>query len=354
MTNSNTSTDSAPTTVMAAEIAEQPQRLAQLMRRAEDGQFARAAEAIDVQRRPFAVIAARGTSDHAAIYLKHLLEVKLGIVVALASPSVFTVYRRSLRVEGALWIAISQSGGSPDLVEATRSARESGAFTVAVTNAADSDLARAVHLTIDIEAGPERAVPATKSYTSELLACWLLAEAMAGRDGSGAAGLPARAAAAVAAPLPDGLVARLQDADRLVLVGRGYSYPTALEGALKFVETAHLGAQGFSGADLLHGPIGAVSAGDPVLAIVPEGPAGVSLLPVLDSLRAADADLTVVGSHRPDGFDGTLLPAGEDLPEDLAAITQIIPLQRLACELALARGLNPDAPRGLNKITRTR
>ncbi|MFD4407690.1 SIS domain-containing protein [Nocardia sp. NPDC058499] len=354
MTKSSTPAYSAPATAMATEIAEQPQRLAQLLRQAEDGTFARAAAAVDGQRRPFAVIAARGTSDHAAIYLKHLLEVKLGIVVALASPSVFTVYQRTLRVEGALWIAISQSGGSPDLVEATRSARHAGAFTLAITNAADSDLAGAVHLALDIEAGPERAVPATKSYTSELLACWLLVEAMAGRDGEAAAALPERAETVVTAPVPGDLVARLSDANRLLLVGRGYSFPTALEGALKFVETAHLAAQGFSGADLLHGPIGAVNAGDPVLAIVPEGPAGTSLLPVLDKLRAADAHLTVVASGRPAGFDGPLVQAGEGLPEDLAAITQIIPLQRLACELALARGLNPDAPRGLNKITKTR
>ncbi|WP_220472081.1 SIS domain-containing protein [Tomitella gaofuii] len=354
MTSDSATEGGAPATAMAAEIAEQPERLAALLQRADGGMFTAAADAVDVERRPFAMIAARGTSDHAAVYLKHLLEVKTGIAVALASPSVFTVHRRSLRLDGALWIAISQSGGSPDLVEATRSARASGALTVAVTNAAGSDLASVAHLALDVGAGPEHAVPATKSYTSELLACWLLVEAMAGRDGAGAADLPEMASAAVAEPVPADLVAGLRDAGRLLLVGRGYSYPTALEGALKLVETAHLAAQGYSGADLLHGPIGVVNAGDPALVIMPDGPGGASLVPVLTRLRDAKADLTVLGPRRPDGFGGRLVRTRAGVPEDLSAIAQIIPLQKLACELAQARGLDPDAPRGLAKITRTR
>lgn len=338
---------------MSSEIAEQPERLARMLEPAIRADFADLAHEINVDSRRFAVVAARGTSGHAAQYLKHLLEVKLGLPTVTASPSVSTLHDADQRLDGAVWIAISQSGGSPDLVEATRRARAGGALTIAITNTPGSALADAAHRTVDLGVGPELAVVATKTYTAELLACWLLVEAMSGGDGGAAQALPDRVADAVAGPGLGAVVERYRSASRLVLVGRGYSAPTAREGALKLMESAHLFAHAFSGADFLHGPIAVLDAGDPVLVVQSDGVGGRALEPVLDRLASIGADVTLVSPAPPATPGVTHIDCGGGLPEDLAAITQIVPLQRLALDLAVARGLDPDVPRGLAKVTRT-
>jgi glucosamine--fructose-6-phosphate aminotransferase (isomerizing) len=336
--------------LMRAEIAEQPAVLAAAAVDCE--QALAAGEVLRGLRPRFVLLAARGTSDHAALYAKYLVEVALGVPAGLASPSTLTVYGARPDLRDVLLVAVSQSGGSPDLVETARRARACGARVLAVTNAPASDLA-AVDLHVDVKAGPEHAVAATKTYTAELLALWLVVEAWRGGDVRRAEGVAAEAthhlerAGEVA-----GLARQLAATDRLVVTARGYSYPTAREAALKLMETTYVSAHAFSGADLMHGPVAMVSRDLPVLAVAPAGAGARALAPVLAALRERGAELTVVGADalREPGERGYSL---REVDEDLSPISDIVPLQLLALEAAIARGLDPDRPRGLRKVTRT-
>lgn len=347
--------------LMRAEIAEQPEALQRLL---DHGRAAvtEVARAVDRSRPRFVLIAGRGTSDHAALYAKYLFEVRLGLPCGLASPSTLTAYGVRPRFEDVLWVAVSQSGGSPDLVDSTALAGKAGAVTVAVTNAPGSPLAAAAELQLDVLAGPERAVAATKSYTCQLLAVHLLVDALAGGDGSAAAELPATLADLLADQAATGAVTALAQryrfVERLVTTGRGYAYPTAREAALKLMETSYVSAHAFSGADLMHGPMAMIDQDRPVIAIAGHGPGGAALDPVLARLHERGADVLLVADERLlsgwAGQRGTVelpLPA---VAEDLAPIVQIVPLQLLAREIAVARGYDPDAPRGLAKVTLTR
>ena len=330
-----------PGALMAEEIAEQPDVLDRLLLLGSTA-AAEVRRAIDRYRPRFVLLAARGTSDHAALYAKYLAEIHLQLPAGLASPSSFTVYGARPDMRGVLFLAASQSGGSPDLLEATEVARSCGALTVAVTNNPDSALASAAAHHVDVHAGVERAVAATKTYTAELLALYLL---LAGAD---AAGLPGAAARTLAhAGAAHDAAHRLANVDRLVVTARGYSYPTAREGALKLMETSYLAAQAFSGADLLHGPLAMLGPDVPVIAITSPGRSAAALAPVLERLTDADVPLLRVGPR-----DG--LPVETDgLPEALTPILEILPLQQLAWRLAIDRGGDPDAPRLLSKVTET-
>jgi glutamine---fructose-6-phosphate transaminase (isomerizing) len=247
-----------------------------------------------------------------------------------------------------LVVAVSQSGGSPDLLEVVRVAREQGALTLAVTNAPGSALAGAAELHLDLDAGRERAVAATKTYTAELLALLMLVSAVEGPLVE--PGLPDLAHDLLADNTAVDLAGRYRFAGQFVTTGRGYAYPTARETALKLMETSYLAALAFSGADLLHGPVAMADADVPVLAVVGAGPGGRSMTEVLDRLGERQADLVVVGPSAPAGALHVPTPAVE---EHLAPLLDILPLQRLALALALTRGLDPDAPRGLRKVTAT-
>jgi len=245
-------------------------------------------------------------------------------------------------------VAVSQSGGSPDLVEVVRVAREQGALTLAITNAPGSPLSEAAELHLDLDAGPERAVAATKTYTAELLALLLLVSAIRQEEVPG--DLPELAGALLRDDTAVELADRYRFAGQLVTTGRGYAYPTARETALKLMETSYLAALAFSGADLLHGPVAMADADVPVLAVVGAGPGGRSMDEVLAKLGERRADLVVVGPSAPAGALHLPTPS---VDEHLAPLLDILPLQRLALALALARGLDPDAPRGLRKVTAT-
>lgn len=336
--------------LMQAEIAEQPQALTRLL--AAPCPIADVAARIRAAAPRFVLLAARGTSDHAALYAKYLIETTLGLPCGLASTSVYTAYDHQPDLHGVLWIAVSQSGGSPDLVESTERARAGGALTLSVTNTSDSPLGRASELSLDILAGPERSVAATKTYTSSLLALWLLVRAWAQLDTRPADRLADDVAAALAADV-DAVASRYRFVDKLVTTSRGYAYPTAREAALKLMETCYLSAHAYSGADLLHGPLAMVDRDRPVIAIVPEGAGGRALEPVLGALDERGADICLVAPDTIEHEAPTrlVLPAGMD--EQLAPIAQIVPLQRLACAMAIGRGFDPDQPRGLKKVTET-
>jgi glutamine---fructose-6-phosphate transaminase (isomerizing) len=340
-----------PGALMDAEILEQPAVWRRLL---DSGQFDDVAEAIRRNGPRMVLLAARGTSDHAALYGKYLVEVTHQLPAGLVSPSTMTAYGAKPDLRGVLMFAISQSGGSPDLVSSLEVARAQGSLTVAVTNNPDSELAGVAELHVDVLAGREVAVAATKSYTAQLLALYLLLDRVRGGTGSAATALPALGDEVLAKEAEiASLAQRYRFASRLVSTARGYSYPTAREAALKLMETSYLSAQAFSGADLMHGPLAMLDAQVPVLAAVADGPGGHAMRTVLSRLAESPVDVFTVGTAAAvaESTSGVVLPG--QLPEELAPMLEILPFQQLAMHLAVARGENPDTPRGLHKVTET-
>lgn len=340
-----------PGDLMATEIAEQPEAMNRLL--ADTADVAQVAEQIRRSAPRFVLLTARGTSDHAALYAKYLIEVSLGLPVGLVSPSTYTIFGAQPDLTDVLWVAVSQSGGSPDLVESTAAARRLGALTLAVTNVPGSPLSEVAELALDVRSGPELAVAATKTYTSTLLALWQLIDHWRGGDGTAAAALPDLAHAVLSAPEILDVVARHRFADSVITTGRGYSYPTAREAALKLMETSYFSAHAFSAADLLHGPLAMVDEDSSVLAVVGRGAGGQAMAPTLQRLSELSAEVTIIGDPSAATGGQLVVPIPADLSEELSPLLEIIPLQRFAHGLAVARGLNPDAPRGLAKVTKT-
>ena len=304
------------------------------------------------------VIAARGTSDHAALYAQYVLGIRHRLSVALGTPSIVSLYGVDLDLADSLVIGISQSGASPDIVAVLASARAQGASTVAITNEPASALAAAADRTIDLGAGPELAIAATKTYTTELLAIALLSAALADNstDRVALAAIPETLARAIAVePEIERIAAAQASVDRALVIARGLEYATAREWALKLKELARVFVDPYSSADFQHGPVTLVEAGVPVLAVVRAGPPEADLVALLGRLRAdLDAQLMVV-SDRPAALAlatwPVTLPAGT--PEWLGPIVSIVPAQLHALHLTRARGLDPELPRNLLKVTRT-
>ena len=340
------------------EILEQPEVAAGFLRRAPDV-VGPLAESIRARGVDHVVIAARGTSDHAAIYAQYVLGVRHDLSVGLGTPSVISLYAAKPRLDRSLVVGISQSGASPDVVAVIEEGRRQGAPTLAITNDPSSPLAAAAETTIDLGAGPELAVAATKTYTTELLAIASLSAAMSGD--------PADAAALVAIPdaIADALrlepdvesMARDQaSADRLLVLARGYEYATAREWALKLKELARVFADPYSAADFEHGPLALLEPGVPVLATVRPGPTLEPLVTLLQRLdEELDAAIAVV-SDQPVALAIARWPfalAG-GTPEWLGPVVSIVIGQLHALHLTRARGLDPEEPRNLSKVTRTR
>jgi glucosamine--fructose-6-phosphate aminotransferase (isomerizing) len=354
---------------LASEIAEQPAVAARLL-----GPGRAAIEAIADGIAPLirdravdhVVVVARGSSDHAAIYAQYLFGVRLRLPVALATPSIVSIYGVEPRFDRSLVIGISQSGRSPDIVEVVAAARRQGAPTIALTNDPGSDLAGAAEHAVDLATGPELAVAATKTYTTELLAIALLVVGLERATGAPAADGTESALAAI----PDAIAGALDtesqaDAvarhlvaagrDRLIVVGRGYEYATARELALKLKELARIAADPYSAADFLHGPLALAEPGHPILAIAPSGAAAADVDGLLERLTDLGVELIVLSDREEAvglGPVGIRLPAG--VPDWLMPIVSIVPGQLLARHLAIARGLDPEAPRWIGKVTLTR
>jgi glucosamine--fructose-6-phosphate aminotransferase (isomerizing) len=340
------------------EILEQPEVAARFLGRASDV-VGPLAEAIRARGIDHVVVAARGTSDHAAIYAQYVLGVRHDLSVGLGTPSVISLYGAHPRLDRSLVIGISQSGASPDVVAVIEAGRRQGAPTLAITNDPASALATAAETTIDLGAGPELAVAATKTYTTELLAIAAFSAALSGDPADTAALLTipdAMSAALALEPDVRSMAADQAGADRLLVLARGYEYATAREWALKLKELARVFADPYSAADFEHGPLALLEPGVPVLATVRPGPTFASLVGLLDRLRSdLDADLAVVSDH-----DEALSLArwpfrlATGTPEWLGPIVSIIVGQLHALYLTRARGLDPEAPRNLNKVTKTR
>jgi glutamine---fructose-6-phosphate transaminase (isomerizing) len=304
-----------------------------------------------------AVIAGRGTSDHAAIYAQYVLGGRNGLPVALAAPSLSSLYGTPPRLDSALVIGISQSGRSPDVVGVLDNARQQGALTLAITNDPASDLATAADHVVNLGAGPELGVAATKTYVASVLAIAMLSAALA-NDGVARHKLDTIPAALRAAMDTEdrvaGFAATRAEDDRCAVLGRGYHYATAREWALKVKELGYVLADPYSAADFQHGPIALVEPGYPVLAIATAGPAMAEMAALLQRLRASGAKL-LVATDDPGSIDGgDIVPLAADIPEWLAPIPAIVPGQLYAVHLAMARGLDPEHPRHLSKVTLTR
>jgi fructoselysine-6-P-deglycase FrlB-like protein len=373
---------------MRAEIAEQPEALgrtfdALLPRVAELGALARDTRQV--------LFIARGSSDNAAVYGHYLLSARAGRLASLASPSLATAYHADLDLRGVLAVAVSQSGATEEIVSTLDWARQHGARTVAITNVAASPLAELADATLVTQAGEELAVPATKTYTTQLAAIAVLALSLApagaGLEPGELQAIPEAVAAMLGvAPAAEGLAARLADTGTLVVSGRGFAYSTALEIALKLKETCYVTAVGLSYADLVHGPIAILDSQTPALLVTAaDGP----MLPEMTTLAhriattgapvygiggnpefAAACHTTLPGPPSPAALGLGLGPVasgppgsgpsgtgpstlGPSLPEHLAPFGLVVPGQLLVEALARAKRLDPDAPRGLGKVTQT-
>jgi glucosamine--fructose-6-phosphate aminotransferase (isomerizing) len=341
-------------TRMRQEIDEQPEAL----RRTLDAFLPLAGELRTLARGAQQVLfIARGSSDNAAVYGQYLCSVRAGRLAALASPSIATAYQASVDLQNVLAVAVSQSGATEEIVDTLNWARDGGARTVAVTNVDGSPLTQVADLALVTQAGQEVAVPATKTFTTQLAAMAVLALALADDQAGLEAlrGVPDAVATILeVAPAAEALAERLTYAETLVVSGRGYAYSTALEIALKLKEACYVSAVGLSYADLLHGPIAIVDMNTPALLVAAgDGP----ILPGMTALaqRIVDAGAHVYGIGGDQAFAAlcrSALPAPA-LPEHLAPLALIVPGQLLVEALARAKGIDPDAPRGLRKVTQT-
>jgi glucosamine--fructose-6-phosphate aminotransferase (isomerizing) len=334
---------------MAAEMAEQPDVLGRLA--AERAALVARVRAVVPAHVAGTVLIARGSSDHAAIFGRYAIELASGRPVALSAPSLHTLYGATVDYSGNLAEAVIQSGRTPDIVAVAKTLARSGARTVAVTNSPSSPLGAAVEVTIPLDAGEERAVPATKTFTAQLAAFSFVAEAV-GRVSWGDSDwrrLPEQVSAALDDDESPRAAARaIGDAGGLLVVGRGFMFAVALEAALKLKETAGILAEGYSAADLRHGPIAVVQTGVPVLAFRTSGPAAKDMDDLIRSLRDKGAQVITVSDENGD------IPLPRNAPEPLALIPAAVRAQQIALELARLRGMDPDSPAGLSKVTLTR
>ena len=337
-------------TFMRREIEEIPAATRRLL--GEHAERLRSAGSLLRERNPVVITTvARGSSDHAATFLKYAVEISAGVPVASLGPSLASIYKAEMHLRQAVCIAISQSGRSPDIVAMARSAGKAGALTLALTNDAASPLSQASDLAIDIAAGPERSVAATKSFVTSIaaglaiLAGWRQDEALA----AAIAGLPDRFEEAVACDWSD-LIAALDGKDSLFILGRGPAIAIANEAALKFKETCGMHAEAYSAAEVLHGPVSIVGQGFPVIALMVRDAAEAAVAETVNRVVDQGADVfatsgSVRGAH-PLPFVGT----GHPLTDPLALIVSFYAFIE---KLARHRGVDPDAPPHLRKVTET-
>ena len=339
--------------LMLQEIAEQPAALERTIagerQKAEKlGAFLRERE-IDL-----IVLVARGSSDNACLFGRYLLETTTSIPVSLSAPSVFTLYNARLNLSRALVVGVSQSGEGTDINAVLESAKESGAFTLGVTNEADSTMAKLADETLLTHAGKEKSVAATKTYTGQMLHFYMLASAL-GANKIEFERIPDFAARALEKEGEiKNLVERYVFMENCVVVGRGMNYGNAYELALKLMETCYVVAERFSSADFFHGPLAIVERRFPVILFAPAGVTKKGTVDLLNRLQEVGADtFAITNDDEIAGLSSRKIQMPAELEEILSPIPFIIPAQLFAAHLATAKGLNPDQPRLLSKVTRT-
>lgn len=343
-------------THLKREILEQPEMIRRLLS-TERENVARIADAVRQRAPHFAVFGARGSSDNASRYGQYVFGVANRLSVALATPSLYTLYGTPPRLDSALVLAVSQSGRSPDIVSVVEDGRRQGALTIAVTNDLQSPLAQAAEFRIGLVTGKEQSIAATKTYTTSLVALAMLSSLLA-EDESALRALDAipefisqitaNAEATIKA------TERYRYMEACVVLSRGYNYATAFEIALKLKELTYVLAEPYSSADFQHGPVALVERGFPVLAVVPEGALAAELVDFLRQLKERGAELVVISSQDEAlSLAQTPLPVPSGIPEWLSPLVTVVQGQLFALGLTLAKGFDPDHPRGLRKVTLT-
>jgi glucosamine--fructose-6-phosphate aminotransferase (isomerizing) len=336
------------------EIQSQPAALQGFIEEAWD-EVTATAEWISTLEFSYVVMAARGSSDNAARYAQYLWGAHNGLNVALAAPSLYTLFASPPNLDGSLVVGISQSGESPDLLAVLESARAQGRPTLAITNHAGSPMASLADRHLDIAAGPELAVAATKSYTNQLLALAALSAALEGSPQHHQALLRVPETVAETLMLDEqiaGAAAALRDETRCVAIGRGYNHSTAFEWALKIAELSYIVAQPFSAADFRHGPLALVESGLAVLTVATDGPLFEDVADLIETVRESGARVTAI-SDRKDCPADDLIVLPDGLDEWLTPIPITVAAQMFTYHLTMARGYDPDNPRAIHKVTKT-
>lgn len=341
-----------------SEIFEQPARIENILA-SQRSQVEDIAKAIRAHPVNFAYLAARGTSDNACRYANYLWGAENGLPLALATPSLFTYYHQPPSLKNALVIGISQSGQSPDIISILAEARKQGNLTIAITNTPGSPLAKQADFVLDILAGEEKAVAATKTYTNELMAIAMLSTALANNPARWVELEKVSGWVRSVLELDDiikNAVNRYRYADRCVVLGRGYNYATAFEWALKLKELTYMVAEPYSSADFQHGPVAMVGPGFPVLACAPAGSVYGTMYDLLNSLKTDLAAELVVISNAAEALKLAQVPLAipAEVPEWLSPIVSIVAGQLFASHLTVTKGFDPDQPRTIRKVTETK
>lgn len=336
------------------EIREQPEVLRRLLAEGRD-EVEALAEDVRTQNPVYGLFAARGSSDNAARYAQYALGIHNGLTCSLAVPSFFSLYGANPNMKGSLTIGVSQSGQSPDIVGVVDAAAKQGALTVAVTNEPDSPLARAAKHTIRLRAGVESAVAATKTYTTELMALAMMSAAMEGSEQrwKDLARVPEYVQATIDGNASIAGVEAFSTMKHLIVIGRGYNYSTAFETSLKIKETNYLVAEPYSVADLLHGPVAMIGEGFPVLLVAPRGKTHVDVPKIMDTVKQRSARLIAITDDEEILSQAEIALRLPEMPEWVSPIAGVVAGQLFAGALAEVNGLDPDKPRGLNKVTLT-
>lgn len=338
------------------EIHEQPKVIQRLLDK-ELEITQRLADQIQERQINHIVIAARGTSDNAARYAKYVLGARNRIMVSLATPSLFSIYQQPPDLSNTLVLGISQSGKSPDIVSVVAEGRRQGALTAAITNFTDSDLAAEASFVVDLNAGVEQSVAATKTYTSELAAIALLSSCLNATDDAltHLKAMPERVTETLELNQNiDWLTERYRYMEQCVVIGRGFNYATAFELALKLKELTYSMVEPYSSADFLHGPFALVEQGFPVIVVVPSGVMYSEIDSFVGQLIERRAELIMISDCETSLAKAQCaMPLPSSVPEWLSPIVSILPGQLFAMNLASTRGFSVDQPRGLNKVTET-
>ncbi len=338
---------------MLQEIAEQPEVLERTIT-AEREKMVRLGDFLRQKDIDLIILVARGSSDNAALFGRYLLEVTTGIPVSLSAPSVFTLYNAKLRLNRAVVIGVSQSGEGVDINHVLEKAKSFGAFTIAITNEDSSSMAQIADETLLIHAGREKSVAATKTYTGQMLHFYMLANAI-GDKRLDYHKIPAFTQNAL--ELEEKVketVQRYIFMENCVVVGRGMNYGNSYELALKLMETCYVVAERFSSADFFHGPLAIVERRFPVILFAPIGVTRQSSVDLLNRLHELNADsLAITNDDEVGGLATRSIRLSSEIDEFLSPIPFIVPAQLFAAHLSEAKGLDPDEPRSLAKITKT-
>jgi glucosamine--fructose-6-phosphate aminotransferase (isomerizing) len=310
-------------------------------------------EALALNQIDSVILVARGTSDNAALFLKYLIETKIGIPCGLASPSVVTIYKSQLKFTNCLVIGLSQSGQSPDIVTYTKAAKAGGAKSISLTNDPDSPLAKATDLHLYLEAGAEKAVAATKSYSAELLLSYILVSAWANESINLDKLVVATNSLISNLPHIESVVKEFEHKSGITTMGRGFAYANAQECALKIQETLKIPVSSFSSADYLHGPISSLTENSRVIFMAPSGVAVESMQTTVNRIREITKHIYWIGTGFVPNSGEIGIGGATGLTEQESVIADSVVLQQFAMSLAVKNNLNPDAPVGLLKVTQT-